>query len=612
MTSIPGPALFQAQNHVVIVGYGHAGRIHRKAYEGLGSHCTVSAVVEPNADRFSEIETSLPGVKIYRELGDALGELGGDVIIDFCVPAKINLELVETALSFGINKFMIEKPLGWDVASTNDLVSKLSRCEVVYLDTYVASTGVQQLLRKIDEQNSAPKKVDVVFHKNRVTDSRSSRGFVHEAIPSAWMIEGPHMLSISRQIAGEFSRVSSASSFDMEMGAGRKLPGHGGGLAELEHGNGAVTHLELNLCSDRNERMIEVLLCNDVRMVAELPPSKATEQYSALKVLHPTGEREEYRYEDRPMENCVRNAILHFAGEDAAVSSLSDGLAVCAIVEKMTDRQTFWQNVPKQWKHFGPPLRPCPEDIGIMEGLVTRWMDESQADRCNVLLCGVTPEIVEMKWPDGARLWAVEKSRAMIQEVWPAEGSTTKQPLQAEWARLPFEPDSFDIVIGDGCLTSLKYPQLQLDFLNSLRKVMRRGGCLIMRFFVQKDEPERPEEVFGDLVAGRIGSFHVFKWRLAMALQNSAGKGVRVDKIWKAWDEAGTITDWPQQAVKTIDTYRGSDHRLTFTNMREINDLFSSGFEERAFKVPGYELGERCPILMYSPRVMTHPNTESS
>jgi hypothetical protein len=118
---------------------------------------------------------------------------------------------------------------------------------------------------------------------------------------------------------------------------------------------------------------------------------------------------------------------------------------------------------------------------------------------------------------------------------------------------------------------------------------------------VQKDEPESPAAVFGDLIAGGIESFHAFKWRLAMSLQNSAREGVRVDKIWDAWNEAGISTDWPSQTVETIDTYRGSDHRLTFTNMHEIRDLHSPLFEERAYIEPEYELGERCPILVYSP-----------
>ena len=599
-------------HNVVIVGFGHAGSIHQKAYAGLGSLCTVSAVVEPNSNRYGEIQASLPGAKIYQELSDALQELDSNVIIDFCVPAKINLELVETALSYGIRKFLIEKPLGWDVASSEKMAAMLSCCEVVYLDTYVASIGVQQLLKKIEEQNSAPKRVDVIFHKNRVQDSLSKRGFVHDAIPNVWMIEGPHMLSISRQIAGEIERVSGASMFDMETGSDQKLPEHGGGYALLENTQGSLTHLELNMCSDRNERRIEVLLSNDVHLTLNLPPSKSREQYSALEVLNPAGATDVYRFEDRPMEYCVQNAIRHLDGDEVAVSRLSDGLEICSIVERMTERKQFWQSVPKQWKHFGPPLRPCPEDIKVMEQQVAQWMDQSKSDHCNVLLCGVTPEIVEMEWPAGTRLWAVEKSRAMIEEVWPAKESKTKQPLQADWTRLPFLPGSFDIVIGDGCLSSLPYPQQQSEFLNLIKNVMQGDGVLIMRFFVQKDEPERPEAVFRDLAEGNIGSFHVFKWRLTMSLQATAMAGVRVNEVWKAWTEAAITTGFPRQAVDTIDTYKGSDHLLTFATLSEIREVHDPVFEEMECIVPGYELGERCPILVYSPREVTHQDMGSA
>lgn len=87
-----------------------------------------------------------------------------------------------------------------------------------------------------------------------------------------------------------------------------------------------------------------------------------------------------------------------------------------------------------------------------------------------------------------------------------------------------------------------------------------------------------------------------------MALQNTASEGVRVDKVWEVWKEANITTDWPPEEVKTIDTYRGSDHCLTFTNLSEIRGLMSTSFEELAYIEPGYELGERCPVLVYAPR----------
>ena len=599
----PGTGPKKPEHNVVIVGYGHAGKIHRKAYESTVATCRLAAIVEPDLVRRQEIETSLSGVKAFKRLGDALEELGGDIIVDFCVPAMANLVLVETALEFGVNKFLIEKPLGWDVHSTDALVSKLGQSEAVYLDTYQASSGVQRLLGAIEEQNSIPKQLTILFHKNRVRDSSDHRGFVHGAVPSAWMIEGPHMLSICRQIAGEIEEIASANTFDMEIAGNDVLLDHGGGQAILQHENGVVSHLDLSLCSDRNERSIDVRLANDVRISLALPPSKTAEQFSTLEVEYPSGKKWKRRFEDHPMEYCVQNAVRYLIGEPVAVSHLSDGLAVCAIVEKMKGRKQFWQSAPKQWKHFGPPLRPCAEDTEAMENQVTQWMECSPAESCNVLLCGVTPEIANMRWPEeGTRLWAVEKSKAMIEEVWPANATGGKQALQAEWTKLPFAPGSFDIVIGDGCFTSLEYPRLQQEFLKSLRNVIRDDGLLVMRFFVQTEQPERPEDIFKELLENKIGTFHAMKWRLAMSLQQTPNDGVCVDDIWKAWTEAGISTPWPAHTVNTINAYKGSNHRLIFTSLAEVRDLIGSFFVEQACIEQQYELGERCPILVYSPR----------
>jgi predicted dehydrogenase/SAM-dependent methyltransferase len=592
----------RALPEVVLVGYGHAGRIHAKAYGDLQDICRLVAVVESDPGRFRQIEQALPGTRACRDLAEALKGLRPGFIVDFCVPAKANLKLAKTAIRHGARKLVIEKPLGWDVASTERLVADLSAYEVVYLDTYAASAGVSELLRHIRDRDSAVRQVQVRFHKNRKEDSRAGRGFDRDAVPSAWMIEGPHMLSIARLIAGEIAGVASAATFDMEIEDGHVLPDHGGGQATLEHQGGAVSHLELSLCAERNQRRVEVLLADGTRLALELPPSKAIEQVSVLEVQRPGGAAGVHRLADRPMELCVQNAIRHLLGGAANVSRLADGLAVCAAVEKMTEKTKFWQSVPGKWKYFGPPLRPCPEDIGIMEMQVARWTQAAGATRCEALLCGVTPEIADMNWPAETRLWAVERSRAMIEEVWPARGSSSKLPLEAEWTRLPFAPSSFDIVVGDGCLTSLAYPERQQLFLESLRTVLRPGGRLIMRFFVQPDRAESPDAVLQDLREGRIGSFHVFKWRLAMSLQNGAAKGVRVDRVWREWRKAGISTPWPLETVQTIDAYRGSEHRLTFTTMDQIRGLHAPYFRELACVVPSYELGERCPILVYAPR----------
>lgn len=593
----------RARLKVVISGFGRAGQIHRRAYRALDDICTVAAVVEPNRSRHPDIEATLPGVAIFDDLGSALDRLGGEVVVDFCVPALINLELVNTALDRGVRRFLIEKPLGWDMDSIAKLVSGLEDCEAVYLDTYGASSAIQWLLAKMNERGSPAKRVTVRFHKDRRADSKCDRGFSHGAVPSAWMIEGPHMLSIARQLGGEIASIPLATTFDMKTEDRLCLRDHGGGSARLEHRSGAVSLLDLSLCSPHNERAVRVELEDGTVLEADLPASKVPDQVSVLRVRLPAGGTEQRRLEDRPMEYCVQNAIRFFAGEPRTVNRPGEGLEICRLVEQMTAKQQFWQSAPRLWKYFGPPLRPCAQDIRSMELRVAGWQQAHPGRAANVLLCGVTPEIAGMRWPPGTRLWAVEKSRAMIEQVWPDGLPPRRQVVQGEWTQLPLQPGSIDIVIGDGCFTSLPYPGTQREFLHQLAALIRPGGTLIMRFFVQAARRETPEAVFDDQRAGRIGSFHVLKWRLAMALQGAADGGVGVDDIWRSWRRAGLQTAWPETVVQTIDTYRGSDHRLVFTTLDQARALLGECFEERECIEHDYELGERCPILVYAPRI---------
>jgi predicted dehydrogenase len=587
---------------VVLVGFGRAGQIHSRAYRELEGICRVTTVVEPDPARRAEIEAALPSAAIFSDLGSALNQLGGEALVDICVPAKINLELVNTALKQGVRRFLIEKPLGWDMDSAAALMASLEGCEAVYLDTYGASSAIKWLLARMKERRSPPTRITVRFHKDRRGDSQSDRGFIHGAVPSAWMIEGPHMLSIARQLGGDIVSIPLASTFDMKTDQKLLLPDHGGGHARLEHASGAVSELDLSLCSRQNERTVRVELADGTLLEAVLPASKVAQQSSNVRVRLPTGEVKHHQLEDRPMEYCVRNAIQFFAGEPRPVGRLTDGLTICRLVEQMTNKQQFWQSAPKLWKYFGPPLRPCDQDIQSMEEQVARWHDAHPERRANVLLCGVTPEIASMHWPAGTRLWAVEKSRAMIEQVWPVGLPPGRQVIQGEWTKLPLQPGSIDIVIGDGCFTSLSYPELQRKFLAELVTLLRPGGTLIMRFFVQRDGRESPEDIFEEQRRGFIGSFHAMKWRLAMALQATASEGVKVDDVWQTWRRANLQTEWPEAVVQTIDTYRGSDHLLVFTTLEEIRALFADYLEEQDYIEHDYELGERCPILVYAPR----------
>ena len=109
-----------------------------------------------------------------------------------------------------------------------------------------------------------------------------------------------------------------------------------------------------------------------------------------------------------------------------------------------------------------------------------------------------------------------------------------------------------------------------------------------------------------DARAGAIGNFHVFKWRVAMALQADSTAGVCVHDIWQAWADSAidparlAQPGWSADAVETIRFYREQPGRLYFPTLQEFRELLAQFFDDSRIevRVPRYELGERCPWIV--------------
>lgn len=263
-----------------------------------------------------------------------------------------------------------------------------------------------------------------------------------------------------------------------------------------------------------------------------------------------------------------------------------------------------WDHHARQWKHIGPPLRPDSVDIAHVERLLEK-VAISQA-----VLLGVTPELASMRWPSGTKLAAVDRNPGMVAHIWPRE--TVSVPAVAvlgEWERLPIGTNSIDVVVGDGCYTLLvgsrSYEALSLE----VSRVLRPDGRFIMRFFVRPERPESPSNILNDLRCGRIGNFHIFKWRLAMAMHESFISGVAVADVWKLWKAAEIDADtlsrelgWSRSSIETIEVYRSSDARYSFATVEELRAVLAPYFREVSCYFPNYELGDRCPIFLLAPR----------
>jgi ubiquinone/menaquinone biosynthesis C-methylase UbiE len=269
-------------------------------------------------------------------------------------------------------------------------------------------------------------------------------------------------------------------------------------------------------------------------------------------------------------------------------------------------RDDHWQRHATQWDRVGPPLRPSPEDIAFTEAAIARRRSETAAADFRALMLGVTPELALMLWPEGTTLLAIDRSPAMIRHVWPHDAlPPTAKAVCGNWERLPVGSTEMDAVIGDGFYTPLAYPSGYTQIGNEIRRVLKTGGLYVTRAFIQPRNTERPSSVFNALRSGQIGSFHAFKLRLAMALQESAARGVSLSAISATWhrcvpdpDALARALRWPPDAFATIDAYRDSNASYTFPTIDELRESLSLHFFELECHVPGYELGDRCPTLV--------------
>ncbi len=272
----------------------------------------------------------------------------------------------------------------------------------------------------------------------------------------------------------------------------------------------------------------------------------------------------------------------------------------------MNPSGNHWEQHALDWHYFAPPLRPCAEDIEWMECAV---FQKQPSANCALLL-GVTPEIARMRWPQNIWLLAIDHCFPMIIHVWPKSGTPRdSQALVGEWTSFPLSRHSIDIVCGDGVVLFFSYPEGVRQLGREIKRILRLDGLFLLRAFIRPEKSESLEQLHTDLTAGRIGSFHVYKWRLNMALQNNLQEGVNPLHAWDAWrswvpdpNKLAQRTGWPIEEINTIQAYQHSNAIYRYPLLEELLDALADDFQLLDVTLPGYELGDRCPLLKLQPR----------
>lgn len=271
--------------------------------------------------------------------------------------------------------------------------------------------------------------------------------------------------------------------------------------------------------------------------------------------------------------------------------------------------QDTWNDIATKWSHWGPPLRPCLEDIQIMESALATWKTDGYADSVDgyaeAVLLGVTPEIANMNFPLPTDLLAIDKASGMISHVWTGD-TDHKHAVQGDWLTYNISPHTKDIVLADGSLVFFSPYKLE-QLAIKVSEILKKDGIFVVRAFTMPSKKETITTVLADVRDGYIPNFHEFKFRLAMALQHNFATGISQDEIWRAMQVVVKSTPHNGYSVNDLatgDVYRGKSAKHYFPTPEELRAILEERFTSVKIVFPtSYDFGPCCPtFIVQGPR----------
>ena len=169
---------------------------------------------------------------------------------------------------------------------------------------------------------------------------------------------------------------------------------------------------------------------------------------------------------------------------------------------KTGDQCGIWQRHSSQWNKLGSPQRPSPEDGAIM--MAAAGADLARPAATDVLVLGVTPEVVQLPWPASLRLHAFDHSAEMIATVWQPHPQIVSSARQASWQSLPLADRSVCVAVGDGSFNSLPELADYTDVLRELARVLQPDALLCLRYYALPLVRESLAEVEAAVRAGQV------------------------------------------------------------------------------------------------------------
>jgi SAM-dependent methyltransferase len=275
------------------------------------------------------------------------------------------------------------------------------------------------------------------------------------------------------------------------------------------------------------------------------------------------------------------------------------------LIDRADDaKPDVWASIARAYAAFGSPFVPCDEDIAAFEQALAMHAAGRDVVGLDAVVLGVTPALVNMRWPRGTRICAVEISPHVIDALWPGDIPDKRRAICASWLATPLERRTFDVVVGDGSLATCRYPCGMAALARSARDLLAEDGLFVFRSYLRPQVQESIEAVFDALLRAPGMSVDCFKMRLYLAMQKSPEEGIAVKDAARLLDEFGVDRQvmrhelgWSNATIEPFSAWRTSDAVYSFPTLDELRQVLAPFFEEVSVSHPRYELGHCCPTV---------------
>jgi hypothetical protein len=287
---------------------------------------------------------------------------------------------------------------------------------------------------------------------------------------------------------------------------------------------------------------------------------------------------------------------------EVTVTATHNNIALARSIE--APAEAVWASIARGYASFRSPLVPCREDIAALERAVALHAHADGGESRRAIMLGVTPGIALMDWPSGTRILAAEQSQAVIDALWPGDIPGVREAVCASWFSLPVGRNSVHVVVGDGSLSTCRFPGEVRDLVLSICNLLADHGLLAFRSYLRPQVQETVDAVFDDLFGPGL-TVDRFKMRLFLAMQRSAQEGVAVVEAARILDKYNlsprTMQEWFGWSSAAVEPFKGwktSPAVYSFPTLDELRQVLGECFDELKVEYPSYELGHCCPTLV--------------